>query len=225
MLKNTPHGEMENISKNLILTMKKIIQLVSIGIFGLLLAGCGQQSSSLTFKLSPEEALQKAMAGTHLLTPQAYADLTKNAGGDVTLVDLRTAAEFGKGHLPDAVNIPIANLLDKDQLALVTNSKNVVLYAESASQANGPWLLLTQLGLENVKMLDTGYGDLTAAAVASAPETARYDFAAIFEKAVERHQQELEAGKPKPVAQPAPKKAIVPQPKPKKKVVEEEEGC
>ncbi len=205
--------------------MKNTFQLISIAVFGLLFTACGQQPSSLAFKLSPEEALQKAMAGTHLLSPQAYADLTKNAGGDVTIVDLRTAAEFAQGHFPDAVNIPVANLLDKDQLALLRNSKNVVLYGETASQANGPWLLLTQLGLENVKMLDTGYSDLSADAAAPAPETARYDFAAIFQKAVERHRQELEAGKPKPVAQPAPKKTIVPEQKPKKKVAEEEEGC
>jgi phage shock protein E len=204
--------------------MKKIIQFVSIAIFGLLLAACSQQPSSLTFKLSPEEALQKTLTGGHLLTPQGYADLTQNAGGDVTVVDLRTAAEFARGHFPDAVNIPVANLLDKDQLALLRNSKNVVLYGETTSQANGPWLLLTQLGLD-LKMLDTSYGDLTAAVATPAPETARYDFAAIFQKAVERHRQELEAGKPKTVAQPAPKKTIVPEQKPKKKVKEEEEGC
>lgn len=209
--------------------MKKILHFIFISIFTFLLAGCGDKKESLKFKISPEEAMLRAVAGNQYISMQAYRALARGGEGDVLLVDLRPAGEFEKGHLENAVNMPVPNLLDDEYFSALKESKHVVLYGEEMSQANGPWLLLTQLGLDHVKMLRSDYDGVVAGADTISPETARYDYAAIFQKAVERHKKEVEAGiaKPAVVTQPAaaPKKVIVPEKKPEKKVVEEEEGC
>ena len=208
--------------------MKKIFKFFWVSLFSLLLAGCMQHQSS-NFKMPAEEALQQAASGDYLLSPQAYAELVKTGGTGVTLVDLRSPALFDKAHLPDAINIPANQLLDDEQFGLLENSKTIVLFGEDVFQASGPWMLLMQLGLENVKILEVGYAGLDANAGAPPPETARYDFAAIFQTAIERHAKEVAEGSATPIVATRPaaaaKKAIVPVKKPKKKAADEEEGC
>jgi rhodanese-related sulfurtransferase len=200
--------------------MKNITHFLFIAFLIFILTNCGQPSQSLSFKLSPEEALQKAVTNDYLLSSQAFTKMTENASNDMVLIDLRSPSDFTNGHFPDAYNMPVAHLLDTENFDILKNSPNVILYGEGFTQTNGAWFLLTQLGLENVKILESGYDDLMANSETFSPEDARFNFADIFQKAVERHEQELEAGKPKPVI--VKKKTIVPK---KKKVEEEEEGC
>ena len=185
---------------------------------GLLLLGC-QKKQSLTYQLTPQETLQKALSGDYLLDQESYTNWSNEQQGNYLLVDLRTPAEINQNPIAVAENIPIADILEKENLDLL-HSKDYVLLFGDVKQANGVWLLLSQLGFDKVKILETT--DVTIASEFS--ELARYDFAAIFNRAKEQHAKDLEAGKPKPVV----KKVIVTQPKPKpqkKKVVEEEEGC
>jgi rhodanese-related sulfurtransferase len=207
--------------------MKNITCFFSLVLFALLFSNCSDSQVS-NFEMPVEEALQQAVSGELLLSPQGYADLVKSTGGDVTLVDLRQPIKYDQGHLPDAINIPENHLLEEDQMELLESSKAIVFYGEDAFQASGPCMLLSQMGLENVKMLEVGYADFNAEIDAPTPETARYDYAAVFQKAIERHAKEVAAGKAKPVVVTRPaapqKKTIVPVKK-AKKVVEEEEGC
>jgi rhodanese-related sulfurtransferase len=195
-----------------------------------LFAACGVGENS-GFQLTAEETLQKAAPLGYVISRAEFETWSQEEKGNLLLIDLRAPIEFDRGHLPNAVNIPAAHLLDDSSLKLLAQSPATVLYHESASGANGPWLMLAQLGFENIKILHGAYADTTAL---PAPETARYDYAAIFQTAIERHQKELEAGKLKAApAQAAPavpkatpgKKAIVPEKKAEPKKVQEEEGC
>lgn len=76
---------------------------------------------------------------------------------DFALVDLRASHEFERGSLANAINIYTPNLLDKnakEQLEdFAKRNKTIVLFGSDPNQANGAWLLLTQLGYKNVKIL------------------------------------------------------------------------
>lgn len=124
-----------------------IILLVLIGIF--------------TFK-KPENSFKKDINLTLKPTIEksfvvkiASLDTIKN--DNYIFIDLRNAFEFNKGHIKNAKNIYTPDLLDienkefiKDQLKA---NKTVVLYSENAKEASGPWLLLTQMGYKNLKVL------------------------------------------------------------------------
>ncbi|MES2143365.1 MAG: metalloregulator ArsR/SmtB family transcription factor [Pseudomonadota bacterium] len=65
------------------------------------------------------------------LEPVTREDLLDRvAAGLVTVLDVRPADEFGQGHLPGAVNIPLAELLDR--LAELDPDREVIAYCRGA---------------------------------------------------------------------------------------------
>lgn len=170
------------------------------------------------FALTPEELLQTIREGKHMITTQEVQSLSKDA---LRLIDVRSPADFAKGHLDGAINIPTQHLLDAEYRQMFHDADLVVvLYGNSPRDANGPWMMLKQTGAKQIRVLSEGVQSTPEMA---ALETARYDYAKIFEEAVAREKASTAAPAPAPTATPAPKKSV----KPVKKVVveEEEEGC
>ena len=64
-------------------------------------------------------------------------------------VDVRSREEFADGHFPGATNIPLQEIVDKAEELKELNSP-VVLYCRSGARSMNAYLLLKQLGLENV---------------------------------------------------------------------------
>ncbi|WP_338357945.1 rhodanese-like domain-containing protein [Yeosuana marina] len=76
---------------------------------------------------------------------------------DVVLIDVRSAYEYDKGHLKNAINISTPEILNDENQSifneLKSTNKTVVLYGSSPEEANIPYLLLYQLGYDNIKLL------------------------------------------------------------------------
>ncbi|WP_456421251.1 rhodanese-like domain-containing protein [Lutibacter sp.] len=74
-----------------------------------------------------------------------------------TLIDIRSPYEYNKGYIKNAINIYVPDLLEPKQLSYIKQldkeNKIIVLYGKNPEEANGAWLLLTQLGLKNIKVL------------------------------------------------------------------------
>ncbi len=190
------------------------------------LASCQENGDS--FALSLEEALGLALSSDYKIAPEEGTKLIGSS--EYTFVDVRPASEYAKGHLEGAINIPLQNLLDEESREFFSqSSKAIVVYGKDEAEANGPFMLLRQLGYENVKLLEGGYQYQQAPDSVQylPPEQPHYDFAAIMAQAIEEDRREEEATRPKPAPQPVVKapKEIIPQKKEKPKVVEEEEGC
>lgn len=206
----------------------KVTVFISTCLLLALLSLSSCQDKGDPFALSTEEALALALSSDYKVSPGEGAKLI--GSGDYTFVDIRPASEYAKGHLDGALNIPLQNLLDKESREFFSqNGKTIVVYGKDEAEANGPWMLLRQLGYENVKLLEGGYQYQQAPDSVQylPPEQPHYDFAAIMARAIEEDRKEEEATRPKPAPQPvvqAPKE-IIPQKKDKPKVVEEEEGC
>jgi rhodanese-related sulfurtransferase len=114
-----------------------------------------------------------------------------NSGGisGFLLVDLRSASEFNHGTLPGAVNIPLANLMEKENLNIFRKSKKpVLLFSGDESEAATASFLLLSHGLENVRIIANDYlfvkekvmESFSPAAAFSHSENARYDFNRYF---------------------------------------------
>lgn len=77
------------------------------------------------------------------------------------LVDVRSGDEFAKGHIENAISLPTRELLETRSLTLFRESKKsgkeIILYGNTQLEASGPWLLLRQVGFDNIKMLQGGY--------------------------------------------------------------------
>lgn len=206
--------------------MKKLINHITLlmAVF-LLIAVSACQPDPVRYASSPEQLLEALQQSDFVLSPEAARQVVQAPAESQLLIDLRSPAEFEKGHIEGALNIPSQDLLLPETLVFFSRKDaQFILYGEDQAQANGPWLFLQQLGVENVKVLPGGYryfSGMDNSATLTLAETPDHDYAAVFTAAVERHKKEAEAVKPKPVV--VPQKKIVP--KPKKKKVEEEEGC
>ena len=77
---------------------------------------------------------------------------------DAVLVDIRGAAEFAKGHILNARNVPLAQI-DAQAESLVKNKqKSLIVYCESGRQAPAVTAKLRRSGYENAVSLDGGLG-------------------------------------------------------------------
>jgi hydroxyacylglutathione hydrolase len=85
------------------------------------------------------------------LLPLSAAEVLKHAKqGDVVL-DVRSAADFGAGHVPGSLNIGLGGQFASWAGTLISLDAPVVIFAESEEKANEAQVRLARVGLENVK--------------------------------------------------------------------------
>jgi rhodanese-related sulfurtransferase len=199
----------------------------------------------IPFAMNPSDVLNEAINKDNKISPIKVAKLILNKEENIVLVDIRSQYEFIKGHLPNAVNIYKADILDEDNYEffknIKTENKNAILYGDNVVEANIPFMILKQTGIENITLMNYGYdffnegemkdlaemGDLDLD-----DEIAVMDFAELIniEKLISDNITKLEEEKKKlavKIPTKAKKKVIV-----KKKVAaqpveeeEEDEGC
>lgn len=87
---------------------------------------------------------------------QIFQDQKQN---DWLFVDLRSADQYAAGHLPGAVHIPFAEILQGKQLKKIRKgqSRQVVLYSDDESGAQSARMLLSAMGIHNLRVLAGNY--------------------------------------------------------------------
>ncbi len=84
----------------------------------------------------------------------------EQSGKAVTLLDVRTAAEWREGHLPGARHIPLGFL--PDRLEEVSRDRPVIVYCQSGSRANIAASLLLARGFSHVSVFADGFAEWKA---------------------------------------------------------------
>ena len=139
------------------------------------------------------------------------------------LIDIRNQFEFEKGHLENAINIYAPEILNKQNSEIFDqfkeDNKTVILYGTNPDEVIAPYLLLYQLGNNNIKILtaEISYSQNKLITKNVEIEKSLADVNAFINKSVKKA-----AVKPKPKFKPKPKKVI---PVKKKKKRAPEGGC
>jgi rhodanese-related sulfurtransferase len=199
-------------------------------ILAAILASCGGNGDG--FKLSIDESVTALLFSQDGITPEEIMEAVNEGNEAVVLVDVRSPGDFIYGHLQNAINVPTQQVLEPSSMKLWKKSEVVYyFYGATQAEAHAPWMILKQLGYDNIRVLQGGmafFADFSDSSFLKLEdETARYDYAAIFSKAIEAAEK-ANAPAPKPEAAPqqAQPKKVVPQQRPKIPVPdEEEEGC
>lgn len=84
----------------------------------------------------------------------------EQSGKTVTLLDVRTAAEWRAGHLPGARHIPLGFL--PDRLEEISRDRPVIVYCQSGSRANIAASLLLARGFPHVTVFGGGFAEWKA---------------------------------------------------------------
>jgi len=86
------------------------------------------------------------------LTPEQVRELTSQTNSlRYVILDVRAAAEFGAGHVPDSLNIGLGGQFAIWAGSLVPLTAPIVIVAESSTQVEEAQMRLARVGIENVK--------------------------------------------------------------------------
>ncbi|KGL62353.1 rhodanese-like domain-containing protein [Polaribacter sp. Hel1_85] len=161
-----------------------------------------------------------------------FASLNEVSNKDYVLVDIRSAYEFEKGHLENAINIHTPDFLNEDNLSIFKEiketNKTVILYGKNPEEVNLPFLLLYQLGYDNMKLLTVklDYYQNKLITKNCDVEISKADVAAFINESVKKQADAMKKANIKITTKPktttTPKKVI---PIRKKKKMPTEGGC
>lgn len=104
---------------------------------------------------SPGPAEPPAFDGSHV-DQGAFALAVEQPG--VTVVDVRTPAEFAEGHLPGAVNINVEDPAFPEEVAKLDPSADYAVYCRSGNRSRVAVDFMTQAGVTHTVGLDGGIG-------------------------------------------------------------------
>jgi rhodanese-related sulfurtransferase len=155
---------MDELNKTNRLTIA-VIGIVLVLIIGLVTL----RRPDIKYSLTPAESLALLNDPSQVITPEQATALLKDSSGKTIFIDVRNSIAFNRGHIKNAVNIPVREMFAKKSRAIFHDiekaGQTAVLYGESQQQANGPWLLLRQTGFKNVILFTGSFAqiDMTTA--------------------------------------------------------------
>jgi len=181
--------------------------------------------------VNPEELLSRSISTERYISTDEVAQLLINQDPSYLYIDVRDASDFEKYTLPNAVNIPLKNLLDEDFEAYLNQDEyDVVLFSNDNFFADEAWIVCNRLNYENLRVLKGGMNEWFKTIInptKPTEEMAAVDFELFStRKAASIYfgvaYPELVKKQPVIIKKPAPKKVI---PVKKKKKMPMEGGC
>ena len=143
--------------------MKTNHKILIVGVVILLLASVGwnstRKNSENNYRLSVDTTLKEVLKFNEILRPEQVAEIifTKDTV-HYQFIDLRTPAQFLKGHIPTAINIPVHQVLNPKYKSILQQGERInIFYTAGNEYPCAPWLLLKQLGAKNNFILLGGY--------------------------------------------------------------------
>ena len=108
-------------------------------------------------QIAPEELLREIIQPTRYVTTDQVAKLIIQGDPSLMLIDVRGKDEFQKYSLPRAINIPLENLVQKDNLTYfgIPGTK-VVFVSNDDIKADQSWVLTKRLGFKGIYVMKGG---------------------------------------------------------------------
>lgn len=196
---------------------KRISIAAVIAILVIIIALLSYKRPKHIYTVNPKNTLEK------ITTSDYFLSLNEINDPESILIDVRNQYEYEKGHLENAVNVYAPEILNDANSGLFEElkeeNKTVILYGSNPNEVIAPFMLLYQLGYDNVKILciENSYDQNKLIAKNVGIEKPATDINAFIKES-----RKKAAVKPKPIAKKVPKKVI---PVKKKKKKAPEGGC
>ena len=125
--------------------MNRTTRLTIVSVAAGLVAACGGSSAPTT---SLVDVAQAAARQSDRVDVHTLAGWIIEGRQDFVLVDVRAAADFGKGAIGEARHIPIAELVTEDTLATLPTDRKIVVYSNGSENGAKAATLLRIAGLD-----------------------------------------------------------------------------
>ena len=110
--------------------------------------------------IEPEKLLADAISPERYISTDELADRMINQDPSLLLIDLIAEEDYNKYALPNAVNIPLNNLLDEEFEGYLDQIEyDVVLYSNDNFKADQAWILCKRLDYKNLHVLKGGINE------------------------------------------------------------------
>lgn len=119
------------------------------------LSGCGG-SSEPGKEASLVDVAQAAARESDRVSVEDLAGWLIEERQDFVLIDVRSAADFGKGAIGDARHVPIAELVSPDTLASLPRDRKILVYSNGSENGAKAATLLRVAGLD-AQVVSGGY--------------------------------------------------------------------
>lgn len=107
--------------------------------------------------IDPQELLSNVISSERYITTDKVAQKLINRDPSFILIDVRDEKSYTNYSLPNAINIPLKNLLDEDSRRYLNqNQFDVVLFSNDHFYADQAWILCNRLGFKNIRVLKGG---------------------------------------------------------------------
>ncbi len=161
--------------------IKLAMALIPLGI----IIAAVPENTTKQYKLTAVQLLEEIKDGTQFFTPDQVADMVVQKDPTLQLLDVRSKDEFEKYHLPGAMNIPLTDILSPQYEDFLNQDiKMNIFYSNGSTKSNEAWMVLRQLGYENIYVLQGGLNywaetimnPQKPASTSADDELAKYDF-------------------------------------------------
>jgi rhodanese-related sulfurtransferase len=110
--------------------------------------------------IMPELFVKNAISSERYISTDQLADKIINQDPSILLIDMRSEKEFNEFSLPNAINIPLKNLLDDDYIGYIDQDiYDVILFSNDSFYADQAWMLGNRLGFKNLYVLKGGLNE------------------------------------------------------------------
>ena len=160
-----------------------ILSLIIVGL-GLIIAAV-PQNTTLPYKLTANQMLEQANNRVHYYSPEEVADIIIQKDPEFQLIDVRSQDEFEKFSLPNAINVPLSDILSEEYRDIVHQDiKRNIFYSNGTIDAMKAWMITSQLGWQNNYVMEGGLNywvevimnPIPPASVNADEEIAKYQF-------------------------------------------------
>lgn len=145
-------------------TMKKsYVYIIILALLAIILLLAFNFVNTPEYKFADVHAkdMEKCTDASYTFTPDQIAKAIIDKDVNTIFVDVRSMHDFINGHIPEAIHIDKSDVLGKDNYTFFSNlkgeKKQVIFYGKDVVEANIPFMILKQMGIENIGISCEGY--------------------------------------------------------------------
>ena len=135
---------------------KYLVGIVVFLTLGLYLALSGVKESTYV-ETKPDKLFLDLIENTRYFTVDEVAQMIIAQDPSIQLIDVRDARYYNKFSLSGAINIPLKDFLNEENLAYLDQDiYKTILFSNGSSDADVAWMLATRMGYPNVFVMKGG---------------------------------------------------------------------
>jgi len=109
------------------------------------------------FAHSAKDMVETVKNENYLVKPSKVFDFQRMNNTEWEIVDVRSPRFYANHHIDGAKNISFASMLKESNTDYWKSTTKKLLYADDEARAVNAWFILSELGYENIYVLEGGY--------------------------------------------------------------------